>query len=87
MNEKGNEWIQSLNGRVIPTDYKTIGSVNSMLWNSVKEHPRRSEFFDRYNSTEEHTEKLFTDFLPFRFKVKKILNQMGLFKVVRKLIK
>ena len=45
MNNKGDEWIKNLDGRVIPTEYKTIGSVNSMLWSSVKEHPRRSEFF------------------------------------------
>lgn len=86
MNNKGEEWIKSLNGRVIPTDYKTIGSVNSMLWTSVKEHSRRGEFFARYMSDKDSKEKLFTDYLPFRFKVKKMLNKIGLFKVVRKII-
>ena len=87
MNDKGEEWIKSLNGRVIPTDYKTIGSVNGMLWTSVKEHPRRSEFFARYMSDNDSTEKLFTDYLPFRFKVKKMLNKIGLFNFIRSVIK
>ena len=86
MNNKGEEWIKSLNGRVIPTDYKTIGSVNSMLWTSVKEHSRRAEFFARYMSDKDSTEKLFTDYLPFRFKVKKILNKIGLFEMARAII-
>ena len=87
MNNKGEEWIKSLYGRVIPTDYKTIGSVNGMLWTSVKEHPRRSEFFARYMSDNDSTEKLFTDYLPFRFKVKKFLNKIGLFNFIRSVIK
>ena len=87
MNIKGEEWIKGLNGRVIPTDYKTIGSVNSMLWTSVKEHPRRSEFFARYMSDKDSTEKLFTDYLSFRFKVKKFLNKIGLFNFIRSVIK
>lgn len=84
MNEKGNSLIQSLPGELKVTNYKTIGSVNSMLWNSVEEHPRREEFFKRYKSTINPTEKLFSDFLPFRFKVKKTMNQLGIFTFVRK---
>lgn len=84
MNDKGNSLIQSLPGELKIADYKTIGSVNSMLWNSVEEHPRREEFFKRYKSTMNPEEKMFSDFLPIRFKVKKIMNQLGIFAFVRK---
>lgn len=86
MNKKGEDIINGLQGNIIPTDYRTIGNVNGMLWNSVTEHPRREEFFNRYISDSRNSENLFTDFLPFRFKIKKILNQLGLFNLVRKLI-
>ena len=86
MNENGEKWIHSLGGELIDTDYKTIGSVNGMLWSSVNEHPRRQEFFDRYCTLKNPTANLFTDFLPLRFKVKRIMNQLGLFAFVRKFI-
>ena len=86
MNEKGEKWIHALGGELIDTDYKTIGRVNSMLWSSVNEHPRRQEFFDRFNATQNCNEQLFVDFLPLRFKVKKIMNQLGIFSFVRKTI-
>ena len=84
MNEKGNKWIKGLDGWLIETDYRTIGSVNNMLWSSVKEHPKRADFFEKFRNHKSHTEALFKDFLPFRFVVKKMLNQIGLFKIVRK---
>lgn len=87
MNEKGERFISELDGHVIPTDYKTIGSVNSMLWSSVTEHSRRDEFFQRYMHEEEISEKLFTDFLPFRFHIKKLLNELGVFNIVRSILK
>lgn len=84
MNEKGDEFIRNLDGHLVETDYRTIGSVNSMLWCSVKENPRRKDFFEKYQAINELSETLFTDFLPFRFTVKKFLNQVGLFSIVRK---
>lgn len=86
MNEKGDAWIKSLDGVLKDTDYKTIGSVNGMLWSSVNEHPRRQEFFARYGQDKDVDEKLFTDFLPLRFKVKKVCNQLGVFSFVRKTV-
>ena len=86
MNEKGDKIIIKLCGMVIPTDYRTIGSVNNMLWCSVTENPRRSDFFKRYSFDNESSEKLFTDFLPIRFKVKRLLYQFGLFNVTSKII-
>lgn len=85
MNSKGEEFITSLGGVLKDSDFVQVGSVNSMLWSSSPEHPNRREFFNRF-ATESPSEKLFVDFLPFRFKVKKILNQMGVFSVVCKLI-
>ena len=84
MNEKGNKWIKGLDGWLIETDYRTIGCVNNMLWSSVKEHPKRADFFEKFRNHKSQTEALFKDFLPFRFVVKKMLNQIGLFKIVRK---
>lgn len=86
MNENGEKWIHNLGGELIDTDYQTIGSVNGMLWSSVSEHPRRREFFDRYRTLVNPTESLFTDFLPLRFKVKKVMNQLGIFAFVRKFV-
>lgn len=86
MNGKGDKIIKSLNGQLIVTDYKTIGSVNGMLWSSVNEHPRRDEFFARYKNIQSQKESMFTDFLPMRFKVKKVMNQLGIFAFVRKYV-
>lgn len=86
MNEKGENAIKSLKGELINTDYKTIGSVNSMLWRSVNEHPRREEFFTRYKNTQIPKESMFTDFLPMRFKIKKVMNQLGVFAFVRRYV-
>lgn len=79
MNDKGREAIHSLDGTVIPSDYVTVGSVNAMLWKSIKEHPRRGEFFERYKRGELEKMSAFTAFLPLRFYLKKVLNQLGLF--------
>ncbi len=79
MTEKGNDYIKQLDGTIINSDFKTVGVVNSMLWTSVKEHPNRAEFFDSIKQYKGNEEKLFTKFLPFRFKIKKVLNQLGVF--------
>lgn len=81
MTEKGTQFIKSLDGVIFESDYKTVGVVNPMLWTSVKEHPRRAEFFTVMKSGKLSGEKLFTSFLPMRFKIKKILNQIGLFNI------
>ena len=83
MTSKGDDFIKSLKGEIIPTDYVTIGMVNNMLWKSVNEHPRRKEFFELFKSTDSLDKTLFTRFLPFRFYIKKWLNQLGLFDLVR----
>ena len=79
MTEKGRQFVKSLDGEILESDYKTVGVVNPMLWTSVKEHPRRAEFFAVMKSGKLSGERLFTSFLPMRFKIKKILNQCGVF--------
>lgn len=79
MTEKGRLFVKSLDGVILESDYKTVGVVNPMLWTSVNEHPRRAEFFEVMKSGTLSGEKLFTSFLPMRFRIKKILNQCGVF--------
>ena len=79
MTEGGDKFINSLDGTLIKSDYATIGKVNSMLWESVNYNPKRSMFFERISNNADGDASIFMDFLPLRFKVKKIMNQLGLF--------
>ena len=81
MTEKGTSFIHSLKGIVIQASLdKTVGS-NVMLWKSVTKNPRRDEFFQKMKNYKDDDLQLFLDFLPIRFKIKKIINQFGLFSV------
>ena len=79
MTEKGERFISSLDGTLIKSDYAKVGRVNAMLWQSVTYNPNRRLFFDKMSSKPDGDPTLFTDFLPFRFYVKKMMNQLGLF--------
>lgn len=79
MTEKGNALIHSVPGVVKQTTLNVTVGSNSMLWKSVVKHPRRDEFFHEMEKYKDGDIKLFLDFLPIRFKIKKILNQLGLF--------
>ena len=46
----------------------------------------RKEFFERYK-TGECDSQMFSDFLSMKFKIKKVLNQLGLFNLSGKLLK
>ena len=85
MTEKGDKFVKSMEGTLIDSDFKTIGVVNSMLWRSVSENPRRKEFFEKMRTTVDGDAALFTSFLPLRFKVKRLLNNVGLFDIYLKL--
>lgn len=85
MTEKGDKFIKSIDGTLIESDFRTIGVVNSMLWQSVGENPHRKEFFEKLKTTVDGDASLFTSFLPLRFRVKKVLNQIGLFDFYLKL--
>ena len=85
MTEKGDRFIKDMDGTLIPSDYKTIGTVNSMLWRSVNENTKRYNYFETLKSTAKGDPTLFTSFLPFRFRIKKILNNIGAFEIYQKL--
>lgn len=78
MTEKGNNFILSLNGTIIESDFKKVGAVNPMLWESVRENPMRCDFFEAIKDCSDK-ERAFLNFLPFRFKVKRTMNNVGLF--------
>lgn len=84
MTEKGEVFTKSLEGVLKETDYTTVGTVNSMLWESVPEHPKRKAFFNELHTETSNSEKLFLKYLPFRFHVKKVLNDIGVFDIARK---
>ena len=85
MTEKGEKIISSLNGNLIPMDINSVASPNPMLWKSVKKHSERSNFFLDLDNLDNIS--LFTKYLPYKFHIKKILNNLGLFKIVQSLIK
>lgn len=85
MTKKGEKLITSLNGYLVPTDINTVASPNPMLWESVKKHPKRSNFFSDLDKLDNLS--LFKKYLPYKFYIKKVLNNIGLFKIVQKLIK
>lgn len=85
MTEKGDKFIKSMEGTLVDSDFRTIGVVNSMLWRSVSENPHRSEFFEKIKTTTDGDATLFTSFLPLRFKMKRLLNNLGLFDIYLKI--
>lgn len=86
MNKKGEDYMGSLEGTIKASNFMEVGIANSMLWESVDQRPDRHAFFERFKQTKNAYECLFTDFLPYRFKVKKILNKLGLFDLTRRIL-
>ncbi len=81
MTQKGDDFVKDLDGTMLKTDFRTIGVVNPMLWTSVEYNQNRNEFFSQILSKDILNESLFTNYLPLRFKVKRFLNQIGLFNI------
>lgn len=86
MTPKGEDYIKTLPGYCMISDYRKLAGVNPMLWKSEKMNPQREVFFEKIQK-DIISEKDFTHFLPRKFYVKKILEQMGLFNKIRKLLK
>lgn len=86
MTQKGENFIKSLPGYCVKSDYKKLAGVNPMLWRSEKMNPRRKDFFEQIQKNI-LSESDFTQFLPKKYYVKKVLEKMGLFNVVRKMSK
>ena len=85
MTPKGEKNIFSIDGFLKPVDVSAISHVNNMLWKSSPEHKKRAVFFKYLKSCGEGDWHLFNDFLPLRFKVKKTINRIGLFKYWKKI--
>lgn len=78
MTEKGDSLIKSLDGVLIQSGFQNVGIVNPMLWSSVRESSKRQSFFEDLKN-EKVDLSLFKKYLPLRFKIKKLLNQIGVF--------
>ena len=78
--------VKTLPGYCMISDYRKLASVNPMLWKSEKMNPQREDFFEKIQK-DIISEQDFTHFLPRKFYVKKLLEQMGLFNKIRKLLK
>lgn len=83
---KGNKVIKEAGGIVKISSIQEVGDVNGALYYSVGKHPKRNAFFNRFLKTEEDCTKTLNSFLPISFWVKKALNDVGLFNIVKKLI-
>ena len=84
MTQKGEKAISAVSGYLKPVDVSVISRVNHMLWKSASEHKDRAIFFQCLGSPSSKNLRLFSDFLPFRFKVKRFANQIGIFKYWKK---
>lgn len=86
MTQKGENFIKSLPGYCVKSDYRKSAGVNPMLWKSEKMNSQRKVFFEaiRKNAVSESN---FAQFLPKKYYVKKVLEQMGLFNLLRKMLR
>lgn len=85
LNEKGNNTITNVkNAHVVGFDNDEFIKKNNMLWNSTSGNPNREKFFKDFDNAE--IIKCIKKYIPFRFKVKVVLNKMGIFRLVRKMI-
>lgn len=85
LNEKGNNTITNVkNAHVVEFDNDEFIKKNNMLWNSTSGNPNREKFFKDFDNAE--IIKCIKKYIPFRFKVKVVLNKMGIFRLVRKMI-
>lgn len=80
MTPKGVSVVESTEGFKEKVDISIVRDVNHMLWKSAPEHKKRKLFFDKMKKMQDEDMSLFTNFLPVRFKIKKAMNQIGVFK-------
>lgn len=85
---KGDEIMKLMPGAVICVPKERALSVNPMAFTSTPRNPERDKFFSRFAEIQDADFlRYLKSFLPFRFHVKVILDRLGLFNFVRKLIK
>lgn len=76
MNDKGDDFIKKLDGVCKIGEKDVVIGANSMLWKSVPKTDKREQFFKQFVSGDTD---VFSKFLPMRFHVKRIMNNIGLF--------
>lgn len=76
MTEKGENLIKELDGGCVEGDNSVVVGANSMLWKSVSINKKRKDFFEDYKAGKSN---LFTKYLPVRFRIKRFLNNIGIF--------
>lgn len=86
LTDKGDKAIRATNGVIKDSSIQEVGRVNGALFRSVSKNHKRNEFFNRFLSKEEDCTRTLNRLLPFRFHVKKVLNDVGVFSVVKKVI-
>ncbi|WP_242386459.1 Coenzyme F420 hydrogenase/dehydrogenase, beta subunit C-terminal domain [Phocaeicola sartorii] len=86
LTEKGNGMTTILEGVLKKITANEVINVNNMIYQSIVEHPLRFTFFENIYLSKDVI-ALLTEYLPFRFKIKKILAKVGLFDFVRNLLK
>lgn len=87
MTDKGDKLIHSLDGTVKSSSIEEVGSVNEMIYHSVKMHPKRKQFFADLANANNVNKDLFDKYLTVRFRIKNILGKLGLFNAIKKIIK
>lgn len=87
MSDKGDRTIKSLDGTIKASSIDEIGSVNGMICHSVAMNPKRDRFFKDLNANPDMGMVLFRKYLPFRFYVKDMLGRIGLFNVLKQIIR
>lgn len=88
LSAKGDEIMKHLTGEVICVPIETVLSVNPMAFSSTPRNPQRYEFFSKFAEISDSDFIAYLNsFLPFRFHVKVLLDKLGMYNIVRRLIK
>lgn len=76
MNTKGDDFVKKLDGVCKVGEKNVVIDANNMLWKSVTQKDKRRQFFELFlkGGTD-----AFHQFLPMRFHIKRIINNIGLF--------
>jgi coenzyme F420-reducing hydrogenase beta subunit len=83
--EKGYEEFQQLKGNKEKVSKEIICSINPLLYQSAKNNANRNRFFSEVNKSSNISE-IINRHLPLRFHLKKRLNQIGLFDIMKNVL-
>ncbi len=85
LTKKGDKMLRALSGVVVDSTPIDVCGVNTMIYRSVYRNPQRNAFFQRMEKKDRGDISFITEFLPARFYIKKYLNKVGLFGVLRRI--